>query len=576
MDRLDAETLEHEASLRGVRTTLVDALGQPQRASEDSVRKILDALGPAQPPASIRVAWDGWLAHEGELELVDEDDQTIRLTASEGRVQVPFGVLRAGEGWVLSAPRRAYGDPMRAWGLFAPLYAVSDDGRELGSFSTLRRAVEATRARGGRYFATLPLLPTFADGPRREPSPYSPVTRLGWNELYIDVRSLPEAEGVEIQLPEPDDWVDWDREADVRLELLQALAQRCEGDRRDAWLAWMAEHPNAEGYARHRARDHAEWLDAFRFGQWIAHQQVAAIDGLYLDFPLGVHCDSFDVHRWRDVFVDGVAAGAPPDPLFSAGQNWGFPPMHPDHDRRNGYAYLRACLEHHMRVADVLRIDHVAWLHRLYWIPEGASATDGAYVEHPAPEELYALLSLLSHRHQCRLIGEDLGTVPDAVRHAMVEHGLARTWVLQLFAHDDGWQAPPEDATVTINTHDLPTFAGWWNNADIEDWKDLGLYSDEDAWHAGERRGPIREALRRAAEHADGPVAIHHQLAQRLGEGPGMLLLINLEDLVGETRPQNVPGTFRERPNWRRRASLPLDAWSEHDAFFASLDTSRK
>ncbi len=574
MAELDAE-LQREASLRGVRTSLVDALGQPQQASEDSVRAILEALGPAQAPVTNRVAWDGWLEHEGEIELVDEADQTLRLKSVDGRVKLPYGVFRCGEDWVLSAPRRAYGESMRAWGLFAPLYSISDEGRGLGHFGTLRRAVEATRARGGAFFATLPLLPTFADAPRREPSPYSPATRLGWNELFVDLNALPEADA--LSLPEPGEYVEWDRESDVRLDALTTMAARCTGARRDAWLQWMSAHPFAEPYARHRARTNPQWLDAYRFGQWVAHQQVEAIDGLYLDFPLGVHCDSFDVHRWRDeVFVDGIAAGAPPDTLFRGGQNWGFPPMHPDRDRRNGYAYLRACLEHHMRVADVLRIDHVAWLHRLYWIPQGASATEGAYVEHPAPEELYALLSLLSHRHRCRLIGEDLGTVPDAVRHAMVEHNLARTWVLQLFAHDNGWEAPPEDATVTINTHDLPTFAGWWNNVDIEDHKALGLYNDDDAWHAGERRGPIREALRRAAQHAEAPVGVHHQLAQRLGEGPGLLLLINLEDLVGETRPQNVPGTFRERPNWQRRAKLPLDRWHEHDAFFEALERSRR
>ena len=123
---------------------------------------------------------------------------------------------------------------------------------------------------------------------------------------------------------------------------------------------------------------------------------------------------------WADraSFALDVAAGAPPDSFFTSGQNWGFAPLHAERIRENGYAYLRACLDHHLRAASVLRIDHVMSLHRLFCIPSGMETRDGVYVRYRA-EEMYAVLALASARHRSVLVGEDLGLVPPAVRPAM-------------------------------------------------------------------------------------------------------------------------------------------------------------
>lgn len=559
------------------------ALGEPLERAEDA----WDALARPVSHATVWIAWDGELhppfSREIRVEGRSDSGETWSALVRPGEaLRCPFGVhdvhWAGGHAWIIAAPRRAYGDAERAWGLFAPLYAIFEEGCEdLGHFGTLRAAAAATRAHGGRYFATLPLLPTLADAPTREPSPYAPSSRLAWNELYLDLRALPEAQG-QTSLPNVDAYVDWDAEADARFALLRDFAARCSDDALDVW---RQAHPLVEAYARHRAArayggDEA-MVRALVYAQWRAETQLANIDGLYLDLPLGVHHEGFDVAHFGDLFVEGCSAGAPPDPLFAGGQNWGFPPMHPEHERASGYAYLRACLEHHMRVADVLRIDHVAWLHRLYWIPQHAAPTDGAYVNHPHPEELYALLSLLSHRHQCRIIGEDLGTVPDAVRHAMGEHNLWRTWVQQLFAHGGGWDAPPDAAAVTVNTHDLPTFAGWWTMGDIDEWVALGLYDEARADHEKQARGHVLAALRRAAQAGEdaSPQQIVERLLPLLASGPGQLLLITLEDLMGEVRPQNIPGTHRERPNWRGRARRSLAVLGEQAPLFAEIGSIR-
>jgi 4-alpha-glucanotransferase len=288
---------------------------------------------------------------------------------------------------------------------------------------------------------------------------------------------------------------------------------------------------------------------------------------LYLDMPLGVNKDGYDIWAHRDLFPDGISAGAPPDSLFGGGQDWGFPPMHPEVLRRTGYRYFIDVLRTVMPFAGTLRFDHVMSLHRLYWIPPGFGATQGTYVRYHA-DEYYAILALESHRHRTRIVGEDLGTVPQEVRASMGRHHIGRMYVLQYEAvptERPPVHAVPPDAVASLNTHDMPPFAGFWEGADIDDRIDLGLLDERG------QRGEMRE--RRKLERAiarflatggwlegavDEPAVLRAALDYLAGSDAG-LVLASLEDLWGETRPQNVPGTLAERPNWRRRARLTLE-----------------
>jgi 4-alpha-glucanotransferase len=277
--------------------------------------------------------------------------------------------------------------------------------------------------------------------------------------------------------------------------------------------------------------------------------------GLYSDLPLGVHPDGYDAWKERGIFVEGVNAGAPPDPFFTGGQNWGFHPIHPERIREQGYDYWSRCLRHSMRFASMLRLDHVMGLHRLFWVPKGFPAREGVYVRYRA-EELYAVLRRESRRNRCAVIGEDLGTVPRQVRRAMSRHGLAGMFVVQ-YEWRPGFRRPgkilpgrprhppPRRSVACLNTHDMPPFAAFWEK-------------------------------RKRKEDA-GAVETARGLLKRLAAGPARAVQVNPEDLWGETRPHNRPGTTG-RGNWRRKARFPLESFSrmeEITRFFKEIKRLR-
>jgi 4-alpha-glucanotransferase len=204
----------------------------------------------------------------------------------------------------------------------------------------------------------------------------------------------------------------------------------------------------------------------------------------------------------------------------------------------------------------------------------------GAYVRYPA-EEMMALFNLVSNQHQCALVGEDLGTVPPAVRPAMHAHGIDRLYVAQFSLHENEpvLEMPPEDALACINTHDLPPFAAFWLGRDIDDRRDLGLMDNAQMIADHLARKHLREAVARklelwvapSAETSENP----KETDQTLLMEPSLVLmglikiirgsvnrglLINLEDLWNAKDPQNVPGTWRERPNWQRKSEVDLES----------------
>jgi 4-alpha-glucanotransferase len=277
----------------------------------------------------------------------------------------------------------------------------------------------------------------------------------------------------------------------------------------------------------------------------VAQAADAAGSGLYLDLPLGVHRAAYDVAAEPESFATGIRAGAPPDVLGPAGQDWELPPLHPIGSRATGHRYTIACLRTAFRHARALRIDHVAGFHRLFWIPEGFEAADGLYVRYPA-EELYAIVLVEAHRRGAIVIGEDLGTVPPVVRETLTELGILRSYVLQFeLGPDDDRPAPdpPPLSLAGLGTHDTPTFAAWW---------------------------------RRGREPQAAPAEASRRLAE-LGAGPARFVLASLEDLWDEARPQNVPGTTGGE-NWRRRARhdvAALERLPVVDATFRALKEVR-
>ncbi len=391
--------------------------------------------------------------------------------------------------------------------------------------------------------------------------------------------------------------VDYRRAFAFKREILSRLAADLAGrstPRADAFREFARSEPELQGYARFRAaterlgRTWRDWPAALRDGaigeadapassvlyheyaQWVASEQMAEASRrargagarLYLDSPLGVHAAGYDAWRWRHLFAEGASTGAPPDALFTGGQDWGFKPPHPERMREDGYRYFAMGLRKAMTHAGLLRIDHVMSLQRLFWVPEGATAREGIYVRYPQ-EEMFAVLCLEAQRAGCTVIGEDLGTVPPEIREEMARRSLPGMHVMQIEIDGSGGlpQVPPAPVIASLNTHDMPTFAAFVRGLDLDDRHDLWLLDDAALEHEQARRreaiGALRRILRERGLLPEGEESDEALLKACLGHlagGSAAMVQINLEDLWLETRPQNVPGTSTERPNWTRRA----------------------
>jgi 4-alpha-glucanotransferase len=470
--------------------------------------------------------------------------------------------------------------------------------------------------------AILPVLSALLDRPF-DPSPYSPASRLFWNELYLDVEAVPELKNspparrlldsatfrrtlTKLRQAER---IDYPAVYRAKHRVLSLLATAMSAERRAAFEAFVADHPAVEDYAAFRAattrfdRTWPAWPAGQRDGrlsprdgdpadrhyhsyvQFLAFEQLQALRNhrasLHLDLPLGVHPDGYDVWRHREAFAaPGTRGGAPPDSFFTKGQDWGFPPLHPERIRDQRYAYPIACFRALMRHAGIVRIDHVMALHRLFWIPEGLIARDGVYVKY-RPDELYAILSLESHRHRTTVVGEDLGTVPRAIRSAMAGHGVHRTYVAQLESKPVRPLPPVQRlALASVNTHDMAPFAAYWDGKDIDDRLSRDLLDQKEARAERTQRGKRRKALVRALRSAGhlprhGPAELPAAdvlpaLLAWLGASEARVVLASLEDLWGETEPQNRPGTSAGA-NWSRRARHRLEEFDDHDEITRTL-----
>ncbi len=564
----------------------------PVRTRDASVTLIIENGASAQLPVKPHLRGPGGvvrlphLLEPGVHELVVEDGaRTDRCT-------------------LLLAPRRCWApEDERPWlGVWLPLYAAWDARRPTATFETLAELGEWSHSAGCDVLGALPLLPMFLDEPF-DPSPYSPISRLFWSELYVDTG----ASGETSATPAGPGSVDYRAVWRERWAQLCARAGSVSAAEREQVEACARAEPRLERYARFRGAMRkiglpwSRWSDAerecppsdeadrfsFLWAQLEARRQVRSASsfghGLYLDLPIGVSRDGFDPFEHPDLFAMDATAGAPPDGFFASGQSWGFSPVRPRVSRESGHAWFRDSIRHHMSEAGALRIDHVVGLHRIYWIPPGAEPTEGVYVRQPF-DELYAILSIESHRAQCRVIGEDLGLVPGEVRRAMARHGVLGMCVGQFEFGTEAETAIPDPAgaggadggasrIACLNTHDMGPFPAYWTDADVEPNVRLGVFDEARAREEAAHRARVREALSAAcglSDDAEWDEALRAVLTALAGRHPA-LLLVTLEDLLGETGPQNVPGVDPALLDpWRRRARAPVDVIKD-DAAIADL-----
>jgi 4-alpha-glucanotransferase len=361
------------------------------------------------------------------------------------------------------------------------------------------------------------------------------------------------------------------------------------------WADWPAEYQDPESAeTRAFAKKHWRLVMFHQYLQWQIDSQLLAAQsrtrerglpiGLYHDLALATDRFGSDLWAHRPFFVSGCRVGAPPDDFAPQGQDWGFPPPNSRQHFEDGYRLFADSIRRNCRNGGALRIDHVMRLFRLYWIPDGCDATQGAYVREMS-EDFVRVLALESVRNQVMVIGEDLGTVEPEVREALARFGIL-SYRLFFFEKNKGGEFRaadeyPAQALVSSTTHDLPTLAGFWIGADIEARRKAGAV-DEDAhraqWElrANEKQkmldrlfeeGLLRDDLpRQAADYPELTGELHHAAIGFLARTPAQLLAVNQEDLTKETAQQNLPGTTWQYPNWGRKMRYSVEELRADDA----------
>jgi 4-alpha-glucanotransferase len=372
----------------------------------------------------------------------------------------------------------------------------------------------------------------------------------------------------------------------VRFGQFCVLAQHF---RQAEWRRWPPayQHPDSPAVAAF-TREHPEEVAFHQYVQWLAATQLEQAGAqarrhrlpfsLYQDLALGAHAGGFDTWAHPGLFAQGAAMGAPPDAFNPRGQNWGLPPLIPERLKGTGLRFFIRTLRANCPPDGILRLDHVMSLFRLFWIPKGFPAARGAYVIYPA-RELLAVLALESWRRRTLIVGEDLGTLTSRIRRELDQSGIFSYRVFYFErGPDHAFKAPvdyPRRALAAVTTHDLPTLTGFWLGEDINLKEQLHLYPEPQTAvteAAARRQDRVRLVTALTGQgllppdsppEAESPVfcpeEVRFGVLEYLARTTAALLEVRLEEVFGVPDQQNLPGTTRQHPNWRRRQPLTLE-----------------
>lgn len=570
----------------------------------------------------------GRRTHEGGDGDPDREVRTVPVPDD-----VPLGYHRllartpaeTGDGVLIVAPPACpgVGQVAPGWGWMLQLYALrSTASWGIGDLADLREITAWSGGLGADFVVVNPLHAPAPTLPVQR-SPYYPSSRRFVTPLALRVEDVPAyAAAAPAVRAEVDrlaagpraanraDRIDYDAAWTAKLAALELLHGVEDGHAADRaafraaggrpledfavfcalaehhgapWQIWPEALHDPQGVAVAGAR--AELADRIAFHvwlQWCCDRQLAAVQqaavdagmaiGVVHDLAVGVDPGGADAWALQDVLAGDVTVGAPPDAFNQRGQDWRLPPLRPDRLADTGYAPFREMLAAVLRHAGGIRIDHVMGLFRLWWVPEGRSAADGAYVSYPAAD-LLAVLALEAHRAGAIVVGEDLGTVADEVRHALLDAGVFGSRVLYFERTEPDASGAdrrlradeyPQQSLASVTTHDLPTAAGWWADEAVRVQARLGLLGDDTTLEDELARTAAEKAELRALllaggdldPDADDPAALREAMHAFLARSGSLLVAAQPADAVGDLRQPNLPGTTDEYPSWR----LPVSA----------------
>ncbi len=528
----------------------------------------------------------------------------------------------------------------KLWGSFIQLYTLkSAHNWGVGDFSDLKDFLQHIQQYGADFVGLNPIHALFPANPEAA-SPYSPSSRKWLNIIYIDVASLPEFQqsslaqqwfnSLEVQTKlskvRSENWINY---AEVMALKLQGLAlafdefeQNPTALRQQAFADFLAQggeslqvqatfdalhHHLSQQFDNQWGWDfwdkkyqdyHADAVQQFRqeqaqevrFYAWLqfcAAQQFAACNevcktqkmtiGMYRDLAVGVTNNGAETWNDKALYCLNASVGAPPDILAPQGQNWGLSPMNPHVLKQQAYQPFIELVQANMKDCGALRIDHIMSLLRLWWIPKGDSAANGAYIRYPV-DDLIAILALESQRHQSLIIGEDLGTVPKEIVSKLKNAGILSYKIFYFEFDQQGesrrLQDYPYQAMTTLSTHDLPTINGYWRGYDFELGQRFGVYPNPNvlAMLQQDRVNAKSKIIKRLQENgveieagvdeslsSKVTLKFNHQLQSYVAGVSSALFGLQPEDWLDMSEPVNIPGTSTEYANWRRRLSQDVE-----------------
>jgi 4-alpha-glucanotransferase len=619
-----------ERSLRALAARSTAELLEPVRVVDAGTRELRARI-------AARAKWSLELdLEDGSTAVAEGRGPRLRLPGAPGEgwhtLRLEVGGRVAAQRLVVT-PRRALGvrerlGRPRGFGLWTHLYALrSERDWGAGDLGELAQLVDFAGRAGACFVGINPLHALWNRG--ADVCPYAPVSRLYRNPLYLEIEAVPElADCAEarkrlaalrprIEALRSAPRVDHAGVADAKREVLQPLHRALRRPREYAayreregralddfatflalaerhghdWRAWPAALRDARSPEVVRfARDHAREIDFHRFVQFELDRQLAACAdrarraglafGVFGDLAIGTAPGGADTWMFRGAFALGASVGAPPDAFAPRGQDWSTPPPDPAQLRADGYATFARLLRGALAHTGALRVDHAMGMARLWWIPAGRPADEGAYVRYPV-DDLLGILALESRRAGALLVAEDLGTVPPGFAGRLARRGILSSRVLYFESRPASrWSSR---ALVTANTHDLPPLAGFYAGRDLELRRALGeIESDAELANAKRERAAAGQALARrlGMKRLPGPPRLAAATTGFLCRTPAPLVGLSLDDLVGESEPLNLPGVPADRhPSWTRRIRVPLESLASDlgvKAALAAVPASRK
>ncbi len=491
----------------------------------------------------------------------------------------------------------------KIWGIQVPVFALATKRSQgIGDWQDLLLIEDKLKRAGGEFLGVLPLHLTENHSPYGI-SPYLPLDRLLWNPIYLPLEEVVSFMGYEegknylsqlfpcFSAFPPDKEIDYDgvwslkqkflrqlfhlfwkkRNEDSRFSELESFFQ----EERIRWASFFYAFSEDQGlnwknwppsyrYKEKKAIEdyiqaHREKVLYYAYLQWLMEKFLSSGSYLGFDLPVGASAMGSECFLEENCFAFKASLGAPPDDFAPAGQNWGFPPPFPEKERENGYRHFIALIRKNMQFARYLRVDHILGWQRLYWIPEGNEAREGAYVNNFL-SDLLGIAALESMRNKVTVIGEDLGTVDPLLKDSLQEFKVLSTRVFYFEKDAEGFPLSPSDypplSLATFNTHDLPPLVSFWEGEDILLRKTVGMYSEEEAQIYWRERKEFKEkVLQKLSQWGlwkEGE-NLEEALLHFLTLTPSLIKVVGLSDVLGEKRMINLPGTIDQYPNWRIR-----------------------